>query len=209
MAAGPGLRAAGSWLAPRARGAIRGLAATRAAAAPVVAVYGPRRLRGDVVARALGAELAARDASGAAAVSCESVPGAVALSTAAGGPPGPPLAGAPAATRALGRLCLVAGADPLALADFARALRPVVLDAGSAALADATRRWPGGWCWWPRPGAEPSLAEVAAGARPGWGREPRLVVNGPGAEWEGRASVRPRRATATRRRDGGGGERRR
>ena len=50
-----------------------------------------------------------------------------------------------ASTRALGRLCLVGGADPLALADCARHHAPLVLDAGSealggspAALADAS-----------------------------------------------------------------------
>jgi hypothetical protein len=109
---------------------------------PVVAVVsaGPRS-GATTVARAVGAELAAR-ADGAAVVSCVEAPRRA---------PAPPLrAAARVATalrgvgdgriRPVGRLCLVPGAAPAELASAGRYLAPVVLDVppdGSALRAAA------------------------------------------------------------------------
>jgi len=162
-----------------------------AGAAPVVAVYGVSPGCGaSLVARALGAELATRDASGAAAVSCDAVPGAPALSTSQAARLARRLASLPAdGTRAVGRLCLVAGADPLALADSAGVLGPVVLDAGSGALGGREAAVAGQVVLVAPSGAEPALVDVAGASLARVGPEPRLVVSGPGMGWEGRAHV--------------------
>ena len=180
-----------AWLVEPAEAAPAAPPPVAAGAAPVVAVYGLSPGCGaSLVARALGAELATRHASGAAAVSCEAVPGAVALSTSQAARLARRLAAVPAdGTRAVGRLCLVAGADPLALADFARALGPVVLDAGSGALGGREAAVAGQVVLVAPSGAEPALADVAGASLARVGPEPRLVVSGPGTGWEGRAHV--------------------
>src|SRR5215211_7923873 len=97
---------------------------------PVIAVFGlARRCGATTVARALAAELAARD-GGAAAVSSPV--------TAAGVPLARALADVPhARTRAVGRLCLVEGPSPLDLSDALRLEAPLVLDAGSEQVGGA------------------------------------------------------------------------
>ncbi|HEU0023314.1 MAG TPA: hypothetical protein VFQ12_01695, partial [Thermoleophilaceae bacterium] len=72
-----------------------------------------------------------------------------------------------AATRAVGHLCLVGGADELALADCARHFAPLVLDAGSGAL--------GG-----RPAALADAAILVAGhaSEPASQRSPRRASPG-------------------------------
>jgi hypothetical protein len=169
--------------------------------AEVVAVYGLSPGCGaSMVARGLGAELAARHPSGAAAVTCESVPGGVSISTSAAARLARGLAGLPAeAARPAGRLCLVAGADPLALADLAAGLAPVVLDAGSSALGGREAAVAGRVVLVAPSGAEPSLAEVATACLARVGSRPLLVVSGRGTGWEERASVLlPRSRVAAR-----------
>jgi len=85
------------------------------------------------VSRALGAELAARSRDGACAVSGSGPAGAIPLGTPAAARLARAFAElAPGRPRASGRLCLLEADDPLALADLARGLAPLVLDAGTA-----------------------------------------------------------------------------
>jgi hypothetical protein len=173
------LGAAGAWLLdpPAGRAAA---AAAPVPARPVVAVFGlSPRCGATVVARALAVELAARDPGAAAAVACDDLGSGLALATPAATRLARTLADVPgAATRAVGRLCLAAGADPLALADCARHHAPLVLDAGAtvlggrpAAIADAALLVAA-------PGAEPALAAVAAACIGRVGAEPLVVVSG-------------------------------
>jgi hypothetical protein len=106
---------------------------------PVIAVFGLAHGCGaTVIARGLAAELAVRDPSGAAAVACEARPAAIPLATHAATRLARFLEDVPrAAPHAIGRLCLVGGADPLRLADTARHHAPLVIDAGSEALGGA------------------------------------------------------------------------
>lgn len=162
----------------------------------VVAVVGLRRGCGTTtVARALGAELALRSASGA----CVALGGAE--------PPGLSL-GVPAAlrlsrslatafgvrARALGRLCVVASelGDADAVARRTRDLAPVVVDvaaaeggAVAASLADAV-------VLVAAPGVEPALADLVGGSLARVGPAPIVVVNhgGRGADAAGRWSGR-------------------
>jgi hypothetical protein len=180
-----------AWLVEPADAARAAPPAMAAGAAPVVAVYGlSPGCRSSLVARALGAELATRDACGAATVSCESVPGAVALSTSHAARLLRRLAVVPAdGTRAVGRLCLVAGADPLVLSDLGRALGPVVLDAGEGALGGREAAVAGEVVLVAPSHAEPSLAEVGGACLARVGPAPLLVISGGGAGWKGRADV--------------------
>ena len=91
--------------------------------------------------------------------------------------------------RPAGRLCLVMGADPLALADLARGLAPVVLDAGSSALGGREAAVAGTVVLVAPPGAEPAFGEVAAACLARVGPRPLLVVSGRGKGWEERAAV--------------------
>lgn len=106
---------------------------------PVVCVFGIARGCGaTVVARALAAELALRDPDGAAALACDTRPGGIPLATDAASRLARVLEDVPGSfPRAVGRLCLVGGADPLRLADTARHHAPLVIDAGSEALGGA------------------------------------------------------------------------
>ena len=95
-----------------------------------------------------------------------------------------------AATRAVGRLCLVGGADALALADCARHFAPLVLDAGSAALGGRSAALADCMVLVASGATEPALAPVAAACLARVGPEPLLVLNGP----ETRPLERARRA---------------
>lgn len=146
---------------------------------PVIAVFGLARGCGaTVVARALAAELATRDPGGAAAVACESRPGAIPLATHAAVQLARVIEDLPGARpRALGRICLVSGTDPVRLADTARHHAPLVIDAGSdgiggvpASIADRvvlvmTSR------------VEPALARVGAECITRVGAAPIVVLN--------------------------------
>ena len=102
----------------------------------VIAVYGLAAGCGTTtVARALAAELARRDPSGAAGVMCEARASAIPLATQDASRLARAVRGATGTvTRAVGRLALVRAADPLPLAEIARHLAPLVLDAGATSL---------------------------------------------------------------------------
>jgi len=176
------LAAAGSWLlepADPAEPPAQTVASAPVSARVVVAVFGlARRCGATVVARALAAELASRDVHGAAAVHCEARAAGIPLATPAASRLASRLADVPGAeARAIGRLCLVGGAEQAALADTARHLAPLVLDAGAtalggvpAAVADAVVLVGG-------PTTEPALASVAADCVGRLGHEPTIVLN--------------------------------
>jgi hypothetical protein len=155
--------------------------ATRSPARPrtVIAVFGLAPGCGaTVVSRAVAAELAARDPTGTAAVACEARTSAVPLATQAASRLARALEDLPgAATKAVGRLCLVEGADHFALAECSRHLAPLVLDAGSvsvrgvpAAVADVTLLVA-------TPTVEPALARAAAGCLARMRAEAIVVFN--------------------------------
>jgi hypothetical protein len=142
-------------------------------------VFGLARSCGaTVVARALAAELATRDPAGAAAVSCEARPVGLPLATRAATRLARVLADVPGATpRAVGRLCLVSGADPLALSDTARYFAPLVIDAGSTALGGAPASVADRTVLVSAEAVEPALARVGAACIARVGPEPIVVLN--------------------------------
>jgi hypothetical protein len=145
---------------------------------PVIAVFGlARRCGATTVARALAAELAARD-GGAAAVSSPASAAGIPLASPAAARLAKAMADLPhARTRAVGRLCLVEGPSPVELVDAARLLAPLVLDAGSeqvggaaAAVADHVVLVAGS-------AVEPALATVVCGCLSRVGPQPLVVLN--------------------------------
>jgi hypothetical protein len=168
-------------------------------ARPVIAVFGLARGCGvTVVSRALAAELARRDAGGAAAVHCDARAAGIPLATPPAARLAKALADVPRAdTRAVGRLCLVAGADRAALADTARHLAPLVLDAGSTSLGGAPAALADRVIVVATTSTEPALASVAVECLGRLGRDPVVVLNraatGDGDEaahaWDDRATL--------------------
>lgn len=146
---------------------------------PVICVFGLAHGCGaTVVARALAAELATRDPAGAAAVCCETRPAGIPLATHAAARLARALEEVPGATpRAVGRLCLVSGADPLALTDTARHFAPLVIDAGSAALGGAPATVADRTVIVTTPALEPALARAGAACVARVGPEPVVVLN--------------------------------
>jgi hypothetical protein len=146
---------------------------------PVICVFGLARGCGaTVVARALAAELATRDPAGAAAVCCEARPAGIPLATRAAMRLARALEDVPGATpRAVGRLCLVSGADPPALSDTARYFAPLVIDAGSAALGGAPASIADHTVLVSAQAVEPALARVGAACIARLGSEPVVVLN--------------------------------
>ena len=146
---------------------------------PVICVFGLARGCGStVVARALAAELATRDPAGAAAVCCEARTAAIPLATHAAARLARVLEDVPGATpRAVGRLCLVSGADPLALSDTARHFAPLVIDAGSAALGGAPASLADRTVLVSAMSVEPALARVGAACIERVGAAPIVVLN--------------------------------
>jgi hypothetical protein len=189
--AGAALSAAGSWLLEPADP--EPVTPTRIAGPrPVIAVFGLAPGCGTtMVARALAAELATRDPAGAAAVSCELPGSGMAVATQAAMRLARSLADVPgAAPRALGRLCLVSGADPLALADCSRHFAPLLLDAGSAALGGRPAALADHTIIVAAAAAEPALVPVAAACLGRVGPEPVVILNGPDrGRWSGRATL--------------------
>lgn len=180
------LAKAGAWLVEPAESASAPL---EIRARPAVAVVGLAPGCGTTtVARALAAELALRDPSGAAVVAGEDSGGAVPLGSAAAGrlarALGEPESGG---LRTVGRLCLVASSTPARLSTALRHLAPVVFDVTyggapgvPASLADHVLLVAS-------PAVEPALATVVAASLSRIGPEPRLVLNraeepGPWAE---------------------------
>jgi hypothetical protein len=145
----------------------------------VVAVFGLAPGCGaTVVARALAAELAARDASGTAAVACEARTSGIPLATTAASRLARALEDLPgAATRAVGRLCLIEGADQLTLAESSRQVAPLVLDAGSASLGGAPASLADRTVLVASPAVEPALAKVAGECLARVGAESIIVLN--------------------------------
>jgi hypothetical protein len=144
----------------------------------VIAVVGlAPRCGASTVARGLGAELAARDAAGAAIVSTRRAPAAGTLRTPSAGRLARSLSALGLGpVRACGRICLLPAAAEQAAAATARRLAPIVLDvpygtppAPSAALADHV-------VLVRTPSVEPALAEVVATSLESDGREPPLIV---------------------------------
>jgi hypothetical protein len=144
---------------------------------PVVSVFALAPGCGaTVVSRALAAELAVRDPAGAAVVAAEGSGGGVALGTPAAGRLARAL-GSVGAARPAGRLCLVTGADPLRLADAARGLAPVVLDAGHVEVGGVAASVADRAVLVASPAVQPALVSVAADAVARVGPRPLTVVN--------------------------------
>jgi hypothetical protein len=146
---------------------------------PVVCVFGLARGCGaTVVARALAAELAVRDPSGAAAVSCDARPAGIPLATHGAARLARVLGDVPgAAPRAVGRLCLVGGTDPLRLSDTARHHAPFVIDAGSEALGGAPASVADHAIIVTTQATEPALARVGVECVARVGPAPIVVLN--------------------------------
>lgn len=145
----------------------------------VITVFGLARGCGaTVVARALAAELAARDPGGVAAVFGEARPGGIPLATHAATRLARVLEDVPgAAPRAVGRLCLVGGADPLRLSDTARHHAPLVIDAGSEALGGAPASIADRTVLVTTQHLEPALARVGGECIARVGPAPVVVLN--------------------------------
>jgi hypothetical protein len=173
------LAAVGAWLLEPAQPAREPVLSAPAPARPVVAVFGLARGCGaTVVARALAAELASRDAHGAAAVHCEARAVGIPLATHAANRLAHRLSEVPGAeTRAVGRLCLVGGAEPYSLADTARHVAPLVLDAGTASLGGVPAAVADDVILVSGPATEPALTRVAADCLARLGHEPVVVRN--------------------------------
>lgn len=189
------LGAAAGWLIEPAEPVEAGGSQAPLEARAVVAVIGlSARCGGTTVARALGAELAARDPGGACAVTSTAAAGTVPL-----GLPGaarlartlsPLFAGR---ARAYGRLCLVDAADRAALAAAVRRLAPLVLDVDDPAEASCAAALADQVLLVGSPATEPALASVLAEALRRVGPDPLAVLNRSGRDaerWDGRAVVR-------------------
>jgi len=174
------LATAGSWLLEPAEPQVEPEPPVAAGPSPVVAVFGlAARCGATTVARGLGAELAGRSHDGACAVSGSGAAGAIPLGTPAAARLARALAAlTPTRPRASGRLCLLESDDPLGLADLARGLAPLVLDAGRApggahaSVADRVVLVAG-------PGVEPSLALAVAGTVSRVAARPLVILNRP------------------------------
>jgi hypothetical protein len=183
-----GLAAAASWLLEPAAPSPGAVVAAPAPPRPVIAVFGLARGCGaTVVSRALAAELASRDADGAAAVHCDARARAIPLATQAAARLARVLAEVPGAdARAVGRLCLVGGAEGTALAEASRHHAPLVLDAGSTSLGGVPAALADQVVLVATPAVEPALAAVAGDCLERLGHEPIVVLNR--AEATGRES---------------------
>ena len=171
--------AVGAWLLEPAQPARAPVLSAPLPPRPIVAVFGLARGCGaTVVARALAAELASRDANGVAAVHCEARAAGIPLATHAASRLARQLAEVHGAeTRALGRLCLVGGAECGAVADTARHFAPLVLDAGSASLGGVPAAVADEVVVVSGRSTERALAAVAADCLARLGHEPIVVRN--------------------------------
>ena len=188
------LTAAAGWLVEPAEPG-QGLAGDHRAPGerPVVAVVGLAPGCGaTAVARALGAELAARDDDGACAVTATSagsvplgLPSAARLARSLGALPG-------VRTRACGRLCLAECGDPAALAGAVLYRAPLVLDVADPREAPVASALSDSVILVATPRIEPSLASVLTESLRRVGPEPITVLNralGDDGPWTGRAGV--------------------
>jgi hypothetical protein len=144
------------------------------------------------VARALGAELAARR-GGACAVSSASAGGGIPLGLPAAARLARAMSDAAGVrARPVGRLCLVETRDPAELAAAGRGMGPLLLDVPDPAAAAAAASLADHVLLVAAPGDEPALAELVAGSLARVGPEPLVVVNRSGsldARWRGRAAA--------------------
>jgi hypothetical protein len=172
------LAAVGAWLVDPAE-ASPAEAPARLGRRPVVAVFGlAPRCGATVVARALAVALAARDASGVAVVSSTGPMARMPMASRPATRLAGVLADVPgASTRAAGRLCLVAGAHVVALADTASHHAPLVLDAGAAAVGGIAASVADHVVLVAAPQMEPALARVVAAGLARVGPEPLVVLN--------------------------------
>lgn len=145
---------------------------------PVIAVAGLAPRSGTtVVARAIGVALAARARGGAGAVTAAGT-GPLSVGLPAAGRLARALAPmAPGGTRAVGRLCLVRGADPAELSAGVHGLAPLVIDVTEAADAAVATSLADGVVLVAAPEAEPALARVVADNLAAIGSAPVIVVN--------------------------------
>jgi len=145
----------------------------------VVCVLGLARGCGvTVVARAVAAELAGRDPSGAAAVYSDVRPAGVPLATHAATGLARVLEEIPKASpRAIGRLCVLGEGDLPRGVDSARYHAPVVIDAGSEVLGGAAARIADRIVIVTSRAVEPALARVAAECVARAGPAPVVVLN--------------------------------
>jgi hypothetical protein len=173
------LAAASSWLLEPAEPVVEPIVETPPLPRPVIAVFGLARGCGaTVVSRALAAELATRDVDGSAAVHCDARAAGIPLATHAAGRLARALEGVPHAdTRAVGRLCLVGGAEPEALVAVTRHVAPLVLDAGWTSLGDPSASLADRAVVVGTASVEPALASVAADCLARLGHEPIVVLN--------------------------------
>jgi hypothetical protein len=146
---------------------------------PVVAVVGLGPGCGTTtVARALGVELASRDAAGAAAVTGSLRAGAVGLATPSAGRLARAIGTAGGRRlRTTGRLCLVEDAPESALAELLRPLAPLVLDVGDGQAAGLAAALSDHLVLVATPAVEPSLATVVSTSISRIGPLPLLVLN--------------------------------
>ena len=176
---GGAIGTASAWLVEPAAPAPQSFRTTPALSRPVIAVFGLARGCGvTVVARALAAELARRDSTGAAAVHCDARAAGIPLATPAAGQLARALSELPGTdTRAVGRLCLVGGAEWTAVSQATRELAPLVLDAGSGVLGGAPAALADRVLLVATPAVEPALGGVAVGCLARLGHAPLLVLN--------------------------------
>jgi hypothetical protein len=160
---------------------------------PVIAVFGlAERCGATVVARGLGAELAARDPGRACAVSSSTRSSGLPLGSPAAARLARTLAavlGAPA--HPAGRLGLVDCPDLARLAEAARGLAPLVIDGGRNEVGGAPAALADHLLLVASPAVEPALAEVMRRSLAQVGPEPLVVLNRaaePG-RFEGRADL--------------------
>jgi hypothetical protein len=188
------LAAAADWLVAPVEPARGGADPAPLEARPVVAVLGlSPRCGATTVARALGAELGARDPGGACAVTATVPAGALALGFPAAGRLGRTLSPlARARVRPWGRLCLVEGPDRAALAAAARYLAPLVIDVDQGGEAPAAAALADHVVLVAAPDTEPALAAVVSASLAEPGPEPVTVLNrapGQDGRWTGRAAL--------------------
>ena len=137
-----------------------------------------------------------RDEGGASVVTCEARASAIPLATHEASRLARALDEISGRARAVGRLCLVAGAEPAALAEAVRGLSPLVIDAGATLLGGVPACVADRTVLVTTPAMEPALARVAAECVARVGPEPILVVNRAGeggAQTAGAAGERAQR----------------
>lgn len=152
---------------------------------PAVAVVGlARRCGTTTLARALGAELASRDPTGACVLTWGGGAGVLPL--------GFPAASRLARTlarltggraRTCGRLCLLEEAEPAPLVEAVRRVAPLVMDVRDATGAAVAAALAGTVVLCGSPGVEEALAPVVAGSLARVGPEPLVAFNRASPDW--------------------------